>query len=138
MAYRVPKAGNQPKRRIRNRPEQSLQIAVMQYLALALRTNALAFHIPNAARRGVVEGAMMKRMGTLAGMPDICILFDGRAFFLELKAAGKYVTPTQRDMHGLLRAVGCEVGTARSVDDVISFLTGWNLLRASAFRRVAA
>jgi len=40
-------------------------------------------------------------------IPDrLCVMPNGRAFFVELKAPGKAPTPLQRHEHELLRALG--------------------------------
>jgi len=48
-----------------------------------------AFHVPNGGKRGKVEGAIFKAMGTKAGVPDLLILYPVGKFHgmaLELKA----------------------------------------------------
>jgi len=53
------------------------------------------------------------------GVPDrLCIMPNGRAFFVELKAPGKAPTPLQRHEHELLRALGHTVLVIDNVGDV--------------------
>ena len=104
------------------RPEQSLQIAVASLLDVALPKDASWFHIPNSAKRGVVEGAMMKAMGTKAGMPDICIVWRGRAIFIELKAGKTPVTEKQKDKMLELTLCGALCTVCRSFDEVMDFI----------------
>ena len=48
----------------RNRPEQAIHKAVVQYLELEENLGSLTFfHVPNGGRRGKAEGAIFKAMG---------------------------------------------------------------------------
>ncbi|MFZ0094921.1 MAG: VRR-NUC domain-containing protein, partial [Pseudolabrys sp.] len=70
----------------RARPEQVVQRALMQHLQLRGVRNLFAFHVPNGGGRSATEGAILKGMGVVAGVPDILIIRDGKVFALELKA----------------------------------------------------
>jgi hypothetical protein len=43
------------------------------------------FHCPNGGGRSKSEGAMLKMMGVLPGVPDLCFLSEEGTFFVELK-----------------------------------------------------
>ena len=107
------------------RPEQGLQRSVMAYLDAVLPPNAWSFHPPNGGKRGAIEGAIFKAMGTRAGLPDIGILFDGRCFWIELKAAAGKLSETQTKAHTRLWEAGCPVVVCRSIDEVRTALLGW-------------
>lgn len=107
------------------RPEQVLQRAVMAYLDAVLPPNAWSFHPPNGGKRGAIEGAIFKAMGTRAGLPDIGILFDGRCFWIELKAAAGRLSEKQTLAHSRLWEAGCPVVICRSIDEVRAALLGW-------------
>lgn len=124
------------KRRIVNRDEQSLQIAVMAWLDLALPADAIAIHVPNAGKRGVVDGMMMKRAGLKAGFPDICIFWRAKAYTIELKSESGELRESQRHMHGRLHAAAIPVETCRSVLEVQNRCYEWGLPLKSV--RVAA
>ena len=52
-------------------------------------------------------------------VPDrLCVMPNGRAFFVELKAPGKAPTPLQRHEHELLRALGHTVLVIDNIGDV--------------------
>ena len=86
---------------IKSRPEQSFQIALVQWLAVVLPADAVCFAIPNSAKRGVVEGNMMKRMGTLAGVPDIEIVHKAAPCFWSARPPrGPYRTHRRPYSHG--------------------------------------
>lgn len=72
------------------RPEEALQIAVVQWLRVALPPGWRVHHSPNGGKRGKVEAARFKRMGTSAGFSDLIITGPDRTLIaLELKAPGK-------------------------------------------------
>jgi len=52
-------------------------------------------------------------------VPDrLCVMPNGRAFFVELKAPGKAPTPLQRHERELLRALGHTVLVIDNIGDV--------------------
>lgn len=80
--------------------EQKLQIQCVEWFRLHW-PNELIFHIPNGKKRNAFEGLILKRMGTLSGVPDFflarksfCMKYAG--LFIEMKV--KY-----EDENGLIR-----------------------------------
>jgi hypothetical protein len=86
----------------------------------------LLFHIPNAGKRNIVEGARLKRMGMLQGVPDIFLAVPNRThagLFIELKWGKNTMTESQQRIQQQLLAAGYEVGLVRSVDDFQKLVT---------------
>ena len=104
--------------------EDRLQIAVAEYLDLALPSDALWFHPANGGSRNVREAAKLKRMGVKPGVPDICIVWRGRAIFIELKTATGRMSNVQTEMARALILAGAVFTVCRSVDEVSDFLAG--------------
>lgn len=105
------------KRRITNRPEQTQQIALMEWVRMMERVDPrmrLVIHPPNAAKRGKVDAAMMKRAGMRAGVPDILCLFPSptrAGLAIEMKAPGRRsdTSDAQREMMAALDDAGWRV-----------------------------
>lgn len=100
----------------RQYPEDQLQKALVEYLDLALPPDALCFAIPNGGKRIKVLAAILKATGVKKGIPDLCIVWRGRAMFMELKAIRGHLSADQREMHRKLTFCGCEVWVVRSVE----------------------
>ena len=96
--------------------ERSLQSQVFEYLDLALPSGAVSFSVPNGDRK------MTTAPGMLAGVPDICIIYDKRPFFIELKSDAGRVEPHQRAVHERLTGAGAVVAVCRSVEEVRDLL----------------
>lgn len=45
----------------------------------------LFWHTPNGESRSKAAGGRLKLMGVLAGVPDLCLMMNGRLIFIELK-----------------------------------------------------
>ncbi len=103
------------------RPEQALQQQVAQFLDAALPDDAWWTAIPLGGG-GRLRGAILKGMGAKAGTPDLLIVYRGRAFWIELKAATGRLTPAQKVTHLRLTLAGCLVDTCRSVEEVAGVL----------------
>jgi hypothetical protein len=113
------------------RPEQQIQRAVFQHLAVRAASAVFAFHPANGGWRSPVEGAILKGMGVRAGVPDIVAVKNGQCYALELKAPDGRLTPAQRDAHAALAAAGATVAVAYGLDDALARLEAWGLVRGS-------
>ena len=96
----------------RSRPEQQIQRAVFEHLALRGAPAMFAFHPANGGWRSRVEAAILKGMGVRAGLPDIIAVKDGQCYALELKASDGCLTSAQRDAHAALAVAGATVAVA--------------------------
>lgn len=105
------------------RPEQSLQIAVAQYLGRTLDPCVVWSAIGHGGG-GKVRGAILKGMGVKAGLPDLLIWWSDKASGydycagIELKSPMGRLSVAQRRMGERLRRVGVLVYVCRSLDDV--------------------
>jgi hypothetical protein len=111
--------------------EQSIQKAVLRYLALCGVSDLFCFHVPNGGKRGRIEAAILKSMGVRAGVPDLVLIRAGLAYCLELKAPLGRLTPAQRAAHLELRKAGATVGVAHGLDAAIEQLKRWGLVRVA-------
>ena len=107
----------------RAHPEEQLQMQVCKFLHHALEGNSTFFAVPNGGLRSRSEAARFKATGTIAGMPDICVVNDGRLIGIELKAPKGRVSDAQLYCHERLRRARVPVTVCKSVDDVIAALT---------------
>ena len=106
----------------RRSDETPIHIAIVEYLRLVL-PDALIWHTPNGGKRSKREAAELKRMGVLAGVPDIAILTRfGVVLFIEVKAPKGRQSPEQVAFHDFCIAAKVHYFVARSVDDVRLFL----------------
>jgi hypothetical protein len=119
-------------RRRRNRPEDLIQRAVFEHLALRSTPGVFAFHAANGGWRSRIEAAILKGFGVRAGVPDLIAVKDGRTYGLEVKAPGGRLSAAQRSAHAALRAAGANVVTSYSLDDAVAQLERWGLLRGKA------
>jgi hypothetical protein len=115
----------------RKSPEDTLHIAVARFLNLALPAGTFWTTIPtgNLSR---FQAQRMKAKGYRPGTPDIVIIFNYQAYWLELKAKDGVVSDEQRAAHFALHAAGAHVGIARSLSNVQLWLQEWGIpLRAT-------
>jgi hypothetical protein len=78
-----------------------------------------------------MRGMILRGMGMKAGVPDILIVHDGRAYFCELKSAKGVLSDAQKATHEALRAAKCPVAVVRSLDEFRALLDGpWWPLQA--------
>lgn len=102
----------------RQRPEDSLQIDAMEFLRLTFR-NLIIYHTPNESKSNPITGAINKRKGVLAGVPDITILVpDSAPWFIELKIRPNKQTAAQVAFELGSRLLGCRYHLCYSLSDV--------------------
>lgn len=97
--------------------EADIHKQVARWLDVALTPASWWTTIPLGGG-GVIRGAHLKRSGAKKGSPDILIIHDGRALFIELKAAKGRVSDEQGECHQAIWSAGAVVVICRSVDDV--------------------
>lgn len=117
-------------RKSRRSIEGAIQTAIMLHVATRGRPDVFAFHVPNGgSRRSVIEGAILKRQGVIAGVPDLCILIDGSARFLEVKAPGGKLSAAQVQTMEKMRRAGAVIAVAVGLDDALAVLKQWGAFR---------
>ena len=107
-----------------NRPEQTLQRGVVQYLTLMENMGELSFfHVPNGGKRSKVEAAIFKGLGVRAGVSDLVLLFpDARSAFIELKSPGGKLSSSQNQFRSQVEGLGFQFAVCDAVDDVEQFV----------------
>ena len=78
--------------------EYKLQCDIIELFKLILKKSVLFTAFP-AGGGGKVRGAKLKKMGLVAGWPDIQILADGKYFGVEVKTPTGRISPAQRTLH---------------------------------------
>ncbi len=119
-------------RRRRANPEGAIQKAVFAHLKARAAPGVFAFHVPNGGKRSPIEAAIMKGQGVRAGVPDLCLIHEGKAYFLELKADKGRLSEAQSQVMGEIERAGARWGMAIGLDAALLLLEGWNLLRGRA------
>lgn len=118
--------------------EHHLQVALFDYLALALRPELEARAIPNGEKRHIRVASRLKAEGVRRGTPDIFIcLPDGKVAWLEMKAAKGSLSPEQKVFRDKVKALGHYWHVASTVTDALEFLTSVDALKP-AFRHIDA
>jgi hypothetical protein len=124
------------KRRLQ--PEYALQTAIAQHLHLRARPGVLWFHVANQRKADARTGAILKRMGTLAGVSDILLFRPSEcrhcggerieAFALELKSPGGRPTEAQLEFMARFSEAGGHTCIAEGLDAALRALESWQLL----------
>ena len=118
-------------------PEHSIQRTVAGVLRLEIGPEAKIsdagvtwFSIDHANNHGEVPGIRVGR-GIPPGIFDMLVLYQGRAYWIELKSRDGIVSDPQRSMAATLLLSGCRIGVARDADEVLLALDDGRALPAS-------
>jgi hypothetical protein len=113
----------------RRHPEDEIQRAICQHLRQRGAPGLLWWHTPNGGKRRPIEAAILKGLGTRAGVADLILVHCGRPFALELKADnGKPSAAQIAFAEDLTKAGGCAT-IAFGLDQALRTLEMWGLLR---------
>ena len=113
----------------RAHPEDDFQETVIAQARLMLRREVMFFHVPNGGKRNVREAAKLKRMGVLAGVPDLIFIRAGAVYMLELKTGKNDTTPIQKATIAALTEAGAQIAVCRTMEEVVMAWRKWNLAR---------
>jgi hypothetical protein len=123
-------------------PEHDLQRALKRALSMELAPpgevsdRGVVWWSVDHAHYAGVPGTRVGR-GVIAGQPDILVVWEGRAFFIELKRKHGVLSEPQRSLLISLFAASCQCGVATSIDQVLRLLDVWGVPRRG-FLTVAA
>jgi hypothetical protein len=102
--------------------ERKIHTAIVDYLNAVLPDSHMTVHLYNNPR-SAAAGAAAKRMGMLAGIPDLMIIRPlGRIVFIEVKKEGGRLNPAQIAFRLFCRQWGVHHAVCRSIADVRDFL----------------
>lgn len=103
--------------------EKAVHTAILDYLNAILPESHLTVHLYNNPR-SAAAGALAKRMGMMAGIPDLMIIRPlGRLAFIEVKREGGRLSAPQIAFRLFCRQWGVPHAVCRSVDDARDFIT---------------
>lgn len=119
-------------------PELHRQIADVFRLEIAPPgrisvAGVLWWSVDMAAYAGAVPGLRTGR-GCIAGVPDMVVLYRGRAHFVEVKADDGSLSPSQAAVATEALRCGCAYGVARNAAEAVTLLDAWDIPRARRVR----
>lgn len=107
--------------------EETIHKSVLDWLRLVL-PNALIWHCPNGGAREPREAAKLKRLGVVAGIPDIFILGEGGfAGALEIKTQVGRLSSEQHNVHSHMRRLGFKIFVVRGIVEAREALASWGV-----------
>jgi hypothetical protein len=115
--------------------EYQIHASVLAYLRSTLPSGWMVVHVPNGGSRNPIEAARLKKLGVMAGWPDISIYgartgsngYIPYAGFMEVKSKGGRIQPSQHNVMDRLKDAGFDVAVIRSVEDARECVKAWRL-----------
>lgn len=80
-------------------------------------TRYCLFAVPNGGRRNRLEASRMKGTGTVAGIPDMLLIWLGTVTGLEFKTTTGRLSPAQEQCHAVWGNHGVLVHTIREIEE---------------------
>lgn len=106
------------------RPEARLQKNIVQHL---LMSGVLYFSIPNERKCSPAAMNALKAMGLLPGVADLCIIIQGRAHFMEVKAPDGVQSAAQRDFQASCVIQNIPYALVNNIADALITLSSWGV-----------
>lgn len=115
----------------RSYAEDKIHIAIVENLRNIQQYFPLKFSHPANEGRSAAEGAKYKRMGVLAGMPDLICWWPGLIRYghgmIEIKAPGGKLSVPQKTVKQWCHDMKINWGVAYSVEDAMALLKCWGV-----------
>jgi len=110
--------------------EHSLQVSLLEYLALNAQPWAYWFAVPNAGKRSWRTAQQMKAEGLTAGVADLCFLLpSGKVLWLELKRDKEKQTAAQIVFQSVCESLGHPYYVTHNFDEAVKILRRWRVLK---------
>ena len=119
-----------------NRPEQDLQIAIMNHYRARRVPGVFGFHVPNAGRRSMYVGKKLKEAGLTPGVHDLVFIRMGKTFMLEVKDTNGRLSKAQENVHAAVKDAGAESAVADNLDEALITLECWGIIKRDSNHRV--
>jgi hypothetical protein len=112
--------------------ESQLHIDIVRYLKQVLPDGCIVHHSPNEGKRSVQFNAKLKRMGMVAGWPDIEIVANPDNYypqqlptgiFIEIKTDSGKLTDNQKTVIAMLEDNQQHVAVCKSINEVDQFVS---------------
>ena len=115
--------------------EHSLQVQLLKELSFSLRPDVRVIAIPNQSNRHINNAVKMKAEGIQRGATDMLFMFpinEGATGWLEMKTRKGRLSDHQEGFKSTCERLGHRWAMARSVEEALNVLRGWNALKPRA------
>lgn len=79
-------------------------------------TRRCFFHVPNEGKRGKLEAIRLKAMGVVAGIPDLILVWGGKAYGFEVKTDVGIQSPIQKQVQQAWQDQDTPIVVVRSLE----------------------
>ena len=113
-----------PQPAARKKPVQHERNEQIKFVVWCQLHNILHYAIPNGGHRNPIEAANLKRSGTIAGVPDMCLPLprsSHHGLYIEFKWGSNKLTDEQSWWVAQLKQQGYAVFVAYSADEAIEY-----------------
>lgn len=108
--------------------ELNTHIHIAKYLNAALGDRFFWTTIP-AGGGGLIRGKQLKDKGYRAGVPDILLVKESRAYWIEIKVGKGTLSSKQKTLLPVLERNGMPTAVCRDIYEVEDVLKKWGFLR---------
>jgi hypothetical protein len=124
-------------------PEHPLQRQITDVLRIEIappgkvsRAGVVWWSIDHANFAGEIPGVRIAR-GIIAGIPDVYILYRGRAHHIEIKTTEGELSDEQKSVSTAILLGGGRLGVARDATEVLGLTDQWGIPRNHRVREAA-
>lgn len=86
-----------------------------------------AFHVPQQTCYKIIS--FLKKMGLVPGMPDIIILKNLTAYFIECKIGNNTLSDQQEIIHRRIHDDGYHCAVVYSLEEAVGYFKAWGVVK---------
>lgn len=109
--------------------EDALQLWTADYLRRCAPSHCLYWHTPNEGKRSPTTGRRLRERGLLPGVADWCLVYQGRAHFIELKVGRNAPSPAQEAFMHAAAGAGSAFVVVRTERQFLAALDAFGIPR---------
>ena len=117
-------------------PGRSVEDAIQaEVVRTARHAGLMVYHVPNGGQRSAREGTALKRIGVLAGVPDLVfVLPEGRHVYVEMKTMKGKTSEAQEGVMKRLEELGNQVFVAHGLAEGLKIVEALEAMAAGGTR----
>lgn len=102
--------------------EDKLQMQCVAWFRLQYPKLEKLLFVNHNNPRSKIDGARLKKMGLVSGVPDMTFLHNSKAYFIEFKSSKGKVSPTQKEWQIIAANEGFYTLVIRTFDEFEFFI----------------
>ena len=129
VPFLPPRSRRRKTRRVLAASEFEIHISGVAQILARGKPGLVFWHTPNDGKRSMATARRLQTMGMRAGVADLCLVFNGNFYAMELKTEHGRPTEAQMQWAADINAAGGHAVVCHDIDRAVRCLEVWGLIK---------